>query len=69
MLTKDFDVSTFLDHLIFHWLKDNYFPDLLFTTQDMASLRQATLHGMALPVTALVRIPRRLLMKTSTDDR
>lgn len=55
MLTKDFDVSTFLDHLIFHWLKGNYFPDLLFTTQDMASLRQATLHGMALPVTALVR--------------
>jgi hypothetical protein len=55
MISKDFDVSTFLDHLIFRWLHDSYFDGLLFTTQDVSSLRQAVMNGWALPTTVLFR--------------
>lgn len=55
MLTKEFDVATFLDHLVFDWLQKNYFPDLVFSTQDQASLRRALFSGMALPAVCLYR--------------
>jgi len=55
MLTEDFDVATFTDHLLYRWLRDNYFPDLHYTTSDVASFRQAVISGLALPVTALYR--------------
>ena len=55
MLTEEFDVATFLDHLVYDWLKRLYFPELLFTTQEASSLRQAVATGMALPVTAMYR--------------
>jgi len=55
MMTKDFDVATFLDHLIFRWLRSNAFPDLLFTTQDIMHFRQAAVSGLAMPATCLIR--------------
>jgi hypothetical protein len=54
-MTGTFDVATFLDHLIYKWLKDNYFPGLLFTTQEVAHLRQAVASGYAMPVTCISR--------------
>lgn len=54
MLTRDFDISTFLDHLVYRWLK-RYFQSLLFCTQDTAFLRQAVVSGLAMPVTAITR--------------
>jgi len=55
MITAEFDVATFLDHLIFDWLQKSQFPSLLFTTQDMAFVRQAVVSGMAMPVNAIIR--------------
>jgi hypothetical protein len=55
MMHSSFDVSTFLDHLIYKWLENNYFPGLLFTVQDVSSFRQAVVSGMALPVTCMFR--------------
>lgn len=55
MIGKDFDVGTFLDHLVYRWLRRDFLPGLLYTSQDLMFMRQAMVSGLALPSKALMR--------------
>jgi hypothetical protein len=45
----------FIDYLFFNWLKSDFFPGIIFSSDDLKQRRKAALKGISLPVVALWR--------------
>jgi hypothetical protein len=45
----------FIDYLYLNWLKNDFFPEIIFSSDDLKQKRKAALTGISLPVIALWR--------------